>query len=88
MASQSESHKGASSSKDKGKQLFIDKGTQLFIAVQGHIYKMGHFWVIFVVLEIVVGHRTFPTKIDISLNNFGFGRTKCPSRNFLETNHP
>ena len=43
MGSQGESHKGASSSKNKGTQLFIDKGTQLFIAVQGHIYKMGHF---------------------------------------------
>ena len=34
-----------------------------------------------------IGH--FPTKIDICLNIFGFGQTKCPSRNFvLEVTHP
>ena len=39
---------------------------------------MGHFCVIFAVLEIVVGHRTFLIRIDICLNNFGFDWTKCP----------
>ena len=58
MASQGESHKGASSSEEKG-TIIYRQGAYLFIAVQGHIYRMGHFWVIFAMLEIVVGHRTF-----------------------------
>ena len=33
------------------------------------------------VLKIMVGHWTFPTKIDTCLNISSFGRTKCPNIN-------
>ena len=29
------------------------------------------------VLEVVVRHQTFPTKVNVRFNIFGFGRTKC-----------
>ena len=47
---------------------------------------MGHFWVIFAVLKIVVGHRTFSgPKIDICLNKVG---QKVQAEFFLETTYP
>ena len=35
-----------------------------------------------VVLEIMIGHRTFSnTKLDACLNSFDFDWTKCPNKN-------
>ena len=53
--------------------------TYIKFYVHTHAYTHIHIHT-HTVLEIAVGHRTFPTKIADCLNNFGFGRTKFPGR--------